>query len=653
MTQPRPDRAETDRYDAALALEGLALPGILDAARPLLSDESWRVRRAAWESLAKVCTGPVGRDALVEFLLSQLETSEDERERASLLDALTTLAREGAAAMVASLSRRSARGRKFVLDVLAGIEDPAVCPAARALLDDPDENTAFAAAEVLGASGDAADAEHLLSRAGGNRALTFAVLSAVAAIARRHPVTLDPAVVRPALDDAITALPVLQLLGATGDEASVELLRAHLRVGPTLEPAILALRELLTRMPRLIPPLENAEGDVLLQRAALPTARTDVRRAVFTIMARCLPQRLREACDALVDEDPLWVGDQLAEQPDSILRGLLSPLAEWSAGRVAVARVLARRPDLEGEALLLSLVSQMGTHQPEAIEALGQIGSARCVPHLLPTTIADEQSAEVAVGALLRLIRRGVPGAAEALLRAVPGLDSHGLARVLPAVAAIGSPESSAVVEQALRDSDGEQRRAAVYALRFGGGAVFEAALVARLADESDEVRAAAATVVGELGLQRAVEALKVLLDDESPWVQASAVRALAALGEPLSPDLLIELLSRGGIVAAEVAHVVGERIDENAFPRLVAALGELEDDALAELIRSLAGYAQEIPREEADRLLGHRAWSVRAAVAGYLAGRAMPWMRELARTRLGTEADALVRFRLEEAARG
>ncbi len=648
------ERTEVERYRAALSLSSLLPPVVFDSARESLGDEAWRVRRAAWEA---VCRSAASLEQRLAFFVGCLEDSENAGIRGAAGEALIFLGKSAVPFLCRSLSQASERGRKAILDILVQIGDRAAGPAAlQTLLSDVDENVRFSAAELVGTVGTRDEAERLLALVNGMEGSDrFAALTALVQIARREGLTVEGAALRESLADPIFAIPAIQLLGCSGNQDGLRLLWDMVSDQWPLDTLLAALGEGLARYPQLT--LVDA-GDrlaVVHRRVRADAVPSRLRRAAFAVTTAVAPLKLAEIVSSLLDEpdDAEWLAGHLRERPSEIVRGVLSALVRKPNGKRIAALLLAERPELDGEAILLSLLSEGGDHRRETLAALGRVGTLRAVPHLMAACgDGDRALAETAAESLLTLADKRLTGMSDLLAMGVTEWRAEVVVLMLPAVGRLPAEQSVPILTQAMRHADGQVRRAAVLG---AVGAVERAEILqilhARLSDEDDEVRSAAASVLGESGAREAAGPLSILLDDENPWVQAAALRALSNLGCPPEDARLLELLRQGGVVATAAAWVAGQHVRQEMFPSLAEAIDRLDDYPTAELLKSLAWYESDLQPGVLGVLLRHPSWPVRGAAAAYITHKKTPWMVEMARERIGVEEDGLVRMHLEQLA--
>ncbi|HCF61341.1 MAG TPA: PBS lyase, partial [Myxococcales bacterium] len=206
------------RYRAVMDLERADLESLL----PRLSDESWRVRKAAVERLVGLPDPSKAVDALVE----RLADADDAGARNSAAEALARIGAPAIPALATCLGGEDGDVRKFAADVLGDIRAPAACPALVAALGDADQNVRVAAAEALGKIGGAEAAgalEAILGSADG--LLQLAALDALARIGRAPPL----GVLAPLARERFLKRSVLRLLGATPGRVSLELIAESLK----------------------------------------------------------------------------------------------------------------------------------------------------------------------------------------------------------------------------------------------------------------------------------------------------------------------------------------------------------------------------------------------------------------------------------------
>jgi HEAT repeat protein len=255
-----------------------------------------------------------------------------------------------------------------------------------------------------------------------------------------------------------------------------------------------------------------------------------------------------------------------------------------------------------------------------AAELLGRVGSAKAVPALLQTVQATQtEDADVREIALRALARIADPRAVEPLIRALANAETW----LAPRIADILTRHGAAVIEPLtalLAQSSTNPARA--WAANVLGEVRAQAAfpvLVRALDDPDDEVRAKAATALGRLGDQRAINhLLERLLTDPAPFVRG---RMAATLGQFGGPEVIDRLVHALGDPAWWVRM------------RSVEALEQIGTAAEGPLIVALDDGDREIRRRAAVALerLGVAANLVRMMESGAKAPEASPHLARLA----------------------
>ncbi len=172
-----------------------------------------------------------------------------------------------------------------------------------------------------------------------------------------------------------------------------------------------------------------------------------------------------------------------------------------------------------------------------------------------------------------------------------------------------GSPRARAAAAAALGDTAPEQREEAV------------AALVPALDDLSIEVRAAAASSLGELGGAKAVEALVRCLTDGAPIVRQTAAISLGRIGDPAAFEPLAEALRDGTPdLRFQAATSLVEVDPERAYEPLVAALADRDGEVLGAAALSLGAIGRPEARDRIATLLDHSRAATRFDAAYALA---------------------------------
>ena len=569
---------EAGRLDAARAL---AADESLEPSRPLLGalgDESWRVRRAAAEGLAR----RAAPDAIAALLDS---VRENLRNLGLLNSALLVLAMsdvETVAPLVEFLQDPDADLRIQAALALGEQRDPRAVPALLGALEDPDENVRYHAVEALGKlrAPEAADALAAVAETR-DFFLAFPALDALAGIG-------DPRVaprVVPLLEDELLREAAVEVLGRLGDEETVAPLAALLNEpGAPARAVAGALAALHDRYEK-----EFGEGAYIadLSRAAIGPAG-----------AQNLLGELGGAGSGELRPLALVVGWLEGAAVERALTRLLGR----RDGRGEVVEALVRH----GSRVTELLVEQLGSEELEirksAAVALGRIGDARAVPALV--AVLDDD-AELVIAAADALAKIGDARAFEGLLALVGDPGAAVRQAAVGALNSLGSPEMPARVLPLLADPDPNVRESAVKIAGYFGYPESADLLLERCADEEERVRRAAVEHLPYLDDERALPALLGALRGGTPKVRAAAAGALAQAEGPEVPAQLLGALadedpwvryfaarSLGRLGAAESAEALARlaRSDVASHVRIAAveALGHIGGEAAARAVAPL-----------------------------------------------------------------
>ena len=221
--------------DRLAALSGVGVPRLV----AMLDDPSWAVRRAVVAAL-----GAAGEGALAP-LLDALQTRRDDEARiAALVDALSTLAADGAEAELAKLAATSREATVLadVAQILGRRRVPTAIPTLVTLTRHADDNVAVAAVEALGRIGGRAAVDSLVGAvSSGNFFRTF---PAIDVLGRSG----DPRAVAPLtalLEQPQYAHEAARALGRTGDIGAVPpLMRLLVRAGDAIPKLVARARAL-------------------------------------------------------------------------------------------------------------------------------------------------------------------------------------------------------------------------------------------------------------------------------------------------------------------------------------------------------------------------------------------------------------------------
>jgi HEAT repeat protein len=331
-------------------------------------------------------------------------------------------------------------------------------------------------------------------------------------------------------------------------------------------------------------------------------------------------------------------------------------------GRAVIEPLLREffRVGIESRVLFLEVIEQVGdgavvpellelARVPElrcaetAVRIVGRLGGVDSVPHLMHLAEHSGADLERQIGyALSAIALRHPKEVAEQVLATYDAGDLR--PAWLMVLAALGDPGHASRVSLATRHSDTAVRCAAFEsAVAFGAAFPLETVKMG-LADESLEVRIAAARALGAFRNYEAVDALLAATRDPDSAVVAEALRSLGTLG---GPKVVNTLLDAAGSPRAPVAIAALQSLFRLNPPRIGQALDRAARHADPEVVCEAIDASIRLPSAEAEvflkRSLSHRHWTVRRAAAESLARRGFSLPGERLHELREGESDPLV----------
>ncbi len=619
-----------------------------------LSDQSWRLRK---EAVGLFLSLPRAGEMAGE-IINLLYAQDNAGLRNASVEILVSLGRQAVSSLLAELRCEDHDVRKFVLDILGEIRDPAATGPMVKALDDADKNVRAAAAENLGKIGSATAVPALLDTLRHSDLLfRFTVLQALGQIGASVPLDRllefkDEPLLRPALFDC---------LGRVGGSAALPVLTEGLtdRMRNVREAAVSALIRLgETRTPELATGLTLLAGGREAEAIAefLVSGRVGMQKAAVHLLGWIRDGRFARQLLELLENPDLRetaIASLLAvgtASPGS----LMALWPEASNQQQTYLAYLFGETQCEGSYPLLQegLASSDVELRAMSARALARLGTAASLPVLVQalTDTADE----VREGAMHALVELSKCFRTEILHLLQPLLETQDPEIRMYAVLVLGSLDGEEVENSltlAMKDESPLVRQAAVRAFdgHLGRGQV--PILMLALTDEDHEVRRLAAELLGTLGDPLALRPLAMALQDEDIWVRATAVRALGNLASSESEELIKSALRDPvGLVVIAALETLAARDLENFSPCLNSGLSHPDAEVVSAVLQLLAvsGRRDWIDPVR-DNLLNHRHWEVRTSFARILAqhygSQCRPWLE----ARLLVEVEDLVRQQVQE----
>src|SRR6185369_4125689 len=471
------DRLERERELAARLAEGdesarlNAAETITDDesydAAPLLgalSDESWRVRRAAIKGVSQ----RAAPDAIAALISSVVENHHNPSLLNSALQVLTSSDVDTVSPLIELLKNSNADLRMQAALALGEQQDARATDALIQALNDEDTNVRYHAVEALGKL-KAADAVDALVEIAESRDffLTFAALEALTKIGDARIVPR----IMPLLEDELLSIPAINLLGQLGDESTVAPLTALLNnpAGP-VEAVADALATLSDRYEQ-----QYGEGRYiadLTSREILPTG----------------IQNLLDTLEAPGKEDYRSIALVLGWLKGAGVERALTRLM----GRVDLRDEIIEALVRHGSATTGLLISQLQAEDLEvrrsAVVALGRIGDTSATPDLV-NTLGDKY---LTIGVANALAEIGDPQAVDGLLNLIGDEDASIRQVAVAALNSIIPPSMSQRIIPLLHDLDPNVRESAVKIAGYFGYPEAASALVELSRDPNERVRCAA-----------------------------------------------------------------------------------------------------------------------------------------------------------------
>jgi len=507
-----------------------------------LSDESWRVRRAAIKGVSQ----RAAPDAIAALISAVVENHHNPSLLNSALQVLTSSDVDTVSPLIELLKNPNADLRMQAALALGEQQDARATDALIQALNDEDTNVRYHAIEALGKL-KAADAVDALVEIAESKDffLPFAALDALTKIGDAHIVPK----IMPLLEDELLSIPAINLLGQLGDESTVAPLTALLNnpTGP-VEAVADALATLSDRYEQ-----QYGEGRYiadLTSREILPTG----------------VQNLLDTLEAPGKEDYRSIALVLGWLKGAGVERALTRLM----GRVDLRDEIIEALVRHGSATTGLLISQLKAEDLEvrrsAVVALGRIGDTSATPDLV-NTLGDKSLTIDVANALGEI---GDPQAVDGLLNLIGDEDASIRQAAVAALNSIIPPSMSQRIIPLLHDLDPNVRESAVKIAGYFGYPEAASALVELSRDPNERVRCAAIEHLPFVEDERAFEVLARALKEETPNVRAAAARALGNMDAPPVVERLIEGLSADDVwVRYFSARALGRHRDEGSVEAL------------------------------------------------------------------------------------
>lgn len=525
-----------------------------------MSDEDWRVRRAAVRALAARRD-----DSLVDAVVAALR--DGHRNFSLLSSALQLLALTGVDstdALIRLMQDPDVDLRIQAALALGSQRRPAAVDALIRALDDPDANVRFYAIESLSRLAPPAAVDRLAHVAESRD--FYLAFPAIEALVRIGDSVVLPRLA-PLLDDGILGTSAAAALGEMGDEESVCALVDAIPGSPT---PTTALVEALVRIHRKYE--TSFSGGAQIEDLVRSRMSREGVGSILDAINRSTGEALRALVVVLG-----WLQDPGI--PPALARLLGSAEVRHDVIE-AFVRVGASAVTLLTE----QLKSDDNDTRRSAVVALGRIGDRRAVPGLL--SLLDERTRDLWVPVISALARLGDPRSFEPLLGLLGDPDVAVRQAAVGALNSIGHPDMVVRVCGMLDDPSALLRESAVKIVGYFGYSECLDAFLERCADRDDTVRAAALEHLPYFDDPRMLPVLADAIAHGTPRARAAAAKALGAV-----PGAQAQTLLEQALEDAEpwVRYFAAISLGQLAIPATLTQLGRVAASDAATQVRVAA----------------------------------------------------------------
>lgn len=650
---------EESRRLAVLRLAGVPFESCMPAIFEALGDCSWRVRKEAVELLVSCRPDTAQTGMLLEFL----RDADNAGLRNAAAEALARLGKKSVPSLLSHLHDPDNDVRKLVIDILAAIGGQDAVSGLIGSLDDDDVNVASAAAEGLGISGSQTAISPLLKalERHPHDFFRFNVLTALGRIGIPSPL---PPFIKELASVEILRRGVYECLGRIGcDMAAADIvLEGVMSTLPSIRnTAICSLASVMRQIdPLFLQPVADrlsqlAVEEGLAERLAesYNNAGPELARAIVTLMGIIGgPIAISVLFKALNNENLAALASRMLERigKDSVDAAIM----EFSKGddqeRANLCLFLAEHFGTEENAVRTiekGLEDKSDMVRRSAVIAVGKMSGTELVRKV--TKLVDDPSSLVRDAALQTLgIKCGSDSSIVAETALFMKCSKNPELRQGAALLLVSTGDYRNLTDL-MKDISPMVREAAVRAAGRMRAESLSSALVIMLADESADVRVAAAESLGACGDSESIQHIRIALKDKDSWVQAAALRSLIELvGADAMPDLMS--LWSGCDNAARLACIEAFDLlgDWDGFLAISDVMETLEVETLKSAIDILARHAEDLLRDHYGYLFGHSDWCVRIAAVKASCTLPLDERDEMLRSVLENEPHDLVRLEIQ-----
>jgi len=587
-----------------------------------LGDESWRVRKEAVGLFMHLPLECKEVAAIIELLYAE----DNAGLRNAAVEILTRMGRGVVAALVEHSDCSDHDVRKFIVDVLGDIADPAAVPVMIQRLEDEDSNVRAAAAENLGKM-KAHEAVPALLEAMRlpDLLLQFTILDALSRIAA--PVEFSN--LSPYKDEKLLRKAMIDCLGKTGDASSVPLLIESLvdDMRNVREAALLALVALFERYPDAVRSgLTSGDGNAIVKEVI---AYLDLEQGDALKLAAVRVLGWLGAEDAVAALLPLLDYESLQQETVASLveigrshpKALLDVWTDASDGRRAyLAYILGEAGCREALPQLKQGIDSADSQlQRMSVYALGRLGAAETLPELVGCLQSSASDVQEAAMQALACFGKSFPEQTFAALQPLLAHEEATLRMLAVMVMrALDHPSVLDSLSLSIKDPSADVRREAVKVFEGGELGKHLSALLLALTDEDAEMRRTVVDILSGSGMEEALDGLQLALKDDDIWVRAAAVRGIGRVAGGKSKELIKgALLDPVGLVSIAALETLGSVLGKEACSDMVSALNHSDQEVVVAAMNLLSSYcSNQWLQDNLEMLLGHPSPNVRSHIA-------------------------------------
>lgn len=312
--------------------------------------------------------------------------------------------------------------------------------------------------------------------------------------------------------------------------------------------------------------------------------------------------------------------DQLA---GVLLDGNGVPVSRWWP----VAYAFRRVADSRGGTALLSLLEGSGViSRAFAARGLGVIKERRAIAPLVAIVGNNAEYVAVRIEAARSLADLGAAEGADALIKVLttPKVDANLRLEAVTALGQLAAPGAVDILVDLLTEAWPSMRSAALIGLARTDPEMFVTVISALDPDPHWSVRAAMATALVNVGLERAHPRLTTMLRDSDQRVVPSVLNALVALGAKDAEAALLERVEAEDVVVRlTVANGLARLKSQPGVAALTQAYQRADKDPTYVVRAAILAALVELDPQAATplltRALGDRDWALRVRAAALL----------------------------------